>query len=117
MSTETKQPELTESVASVAAESAEELLPEDTIDDQQLPFGFAKRHKVLLELNQEPALLYHTSDTPLEIFSEVRRYHAGALVLKELPQDQFEPLLTQAYQRDSSAAKQLMEDLGIKPLR
>ena len=29
MSTETKQPELTESVASVAAESAEELLPED----------------------------------------------------------------------------------------
>ena len=64
MSTETRQPELTESVASVAAESAEELLPEDTIDDQQLPFGFAKRHKVLLELNQEPALLYHTSDTP-----------------------------------------------------
>ena len=112
MNTEAKQPELTESVASVAAESAEELLPEEAVDDQQLPFGFAKRHKVLLELNQEPALLYHTSDTPLEIFSEVRRYHAGALVLKELPQDQFEPLLTQAYQRDSSAAKQLMEDLG-----
>ncbi|HAU93845.1 MAG TPA: type II secretion system protein GspE, partial [Alteromonas sp.] len=112
MSTEAKQPELTESVASVAAESAEELLPEEAVDDQQLPFGFAKRHKVLLELNQAPALLYHTSETPLEIFSEVRRYHAGALVLKELPQDQFEPLLTQAYQRDSSAAKQLMEDLG-----
>ena len=38
--------------------------PEQPDDEQviqterQLPFGFAKRHKVLLEINQEPALLY-----------------------------------------------------------
>ena len=92
--------------------------PEQPDDEQviqterQLPFGFAKRHKVLLEINQEPALLYHTSEAPLEVFAEVRRYYAAPLVLKELAQEQFEPLLTQAYQRDSSAAKQLMEDLG-----
>lgn len=92
--------------------------PEQPDDEQviqterQLPFGFAKRHKVLLEINQEPALLYHTSETRLEVFAEVRRFYAAPLVLKELAQEQFEPLLTQAYQRDSSAAKQLMEDLG-----
>ncbi|NVK55869.1 MAG: type II secretion system ATPase GspE [Alteromonadaceae bacterium] len=101
------------SAANVAAASAEELLPEAAaVDEQQLPFGFAKRHKVLLELNQSPALLYHTNETPVAMFSEVRRYYRGPLTLRELPQDQFEPLLTQAYQRDSSAAKQLMEDLG-----
>ena len=34
----------------------------------QLSFSFAKRHKVILETNETPAKLYHTSETPFHVF-------------------------------------------------
>lgn len=78
----------------------------------QLNFGFAKRHHVLLERNQTPALLYYTDSTPFTVFAEVRRFCGQPFELKKITEDAFERLLTTAFQRDSSAAKQLMEDLG-----
>lgn len=101
-----------DNLADVTSESPIPLAEHEVHDDRLLPFSFAKRHNVLLELNQEPALLYHTSETPVEIFSEVRRFFSGDLALSELPPEQFNSLLTKAYQRGSSEAKQLMEDLG-----
>lgn len=80
--------------------------------EKQLAFGYAKRNKVLLEINQEPAILYYTADTPFNAFAEVRRFHGAAFTPKEIDTDQFDQMLTAAFQRDSSAAKQLMEDLG-----
>ncbi len=87
----------------------EEVTPEDP---RQLSFSFAKRNRVLLETNREPALLYYTPDTPFNVFAEVRRFYGEGFTLSEIPTDEFESLLTKAFQRDSSAAKQLMEDLG-----
>lgn len=81
-------------------------------EHKQLAFGFAKRHQVLLDTGETPALLYHTGETDFAVFAEVRRYLDAPFVLREIPADQFESLLTQAFQRDSSAAKQLMEDIG-----
>ncbi|MDN4502948.1 type II secretion system ATPase GspE [Alteromonadaceae bacterium BrNp21-10] len=81
-------------------------------EHKQLGFGFAKRHHVLLDTADQPALLYHTNETAFEIFAEVRRYLGGPFTLKEIPVEEFEGLLTRAFQRDSSAAKQLMEDIG-----
>ncbi|WP_320411957.1 type II secretion system ATPase GspE [Alteromonas aquimaris] len=102
--------------ALVAQEEALEALPEEGMeadpDHRQLSFSFAKRNHVLLEENETPAILYHTKETPLSVFAEVRRFFGVPFRLKEIPVDQFEYLLTQAFQRDSSAAKQLMEDLG-----
>lgn len=79
---------------------------------KQLAFGFAKRHQVLLDHSQQPVLLYHTADTSFSVFSEVRRFVGGEFQLQEVPKDKFEELLTHAFQRGSSEAKQLMEDLG-----
>jgi Type II secretory pathway, ATPase PulE/Tfp pilus assembly pathway, ATPase PilB len=42
----------------------------------------------------------------------VRRLYGEPFVPKTIPANEFESLLTSAFQRDSSAAKQLMEDLG-----
>lgn len=85
---------------------------DDAQATKQLSFGFAKRHRVLLEVNQEPALLYYTNETPFTVFAEVRRFFDQPFTLQELPNERFEEMLTHAFQRDSSAAKQLMEDIG-----
>ena len=99
----------------------EQLSPEDGVDSEialeealprQVSFGFAKRHKVLLDVGEAPAVLYHTDAATLRTFAEVRRFLQEDFVLREIPEEQFESLLTKAFQRDSSAAKQLMEDIG-----
>jgi general secretion pathway protein E len=79
---------------------------------KQLAFSFAKRHKVLLDTGESPAALYHTIETDFAIFAEVRRFLGAEFRLKEIATSQFESILTSAFQRDSSAAKQLMEDIG-----
>ena len=84
----------------------------DESGHKQLAFSFAKRHKVLLDTGTTPATVYHTAMTDFAVFVEVRRFLQAEFVLKEIPEDQFETLLTNAFQRDSSAAKQLMEDIG-----
>jgi len=90
----------------------EDGLVEAPVGPRQLSFSFAKRNQVLLETNEEPALLYFTENTPFEVFAEVRRFFGEPFVPKTIAADEFENLLTSAFQRDSSAAKQLMEDLG-----
>ena len=87
-------------------------LPEEEAGPKQLSFSFAKRNQVLLETNETPAVLYFTENTPFDVFAEVRRFYGEPFVPKTIPADEFENLLTSAFQRDSSAAKQLMEDLG-----
>ena len=91
---------------------AEEGLPEQEGGPKQLSFSFAKRNQVLLEVNETPAVLYFTENTPFDVFAEVRRFYGEPFVPKSIPADEFESFLTTAFQRDSSAAKQLMEDLG-----
>ncbi|KXI28273.1 type II secretion system ATPase GspE [Paraglaciecola hydrolytica] len=86
--------------------------PIDEPEHKQLAFSFAKRHQVLLDTGETPAILYHTIDTQLAVFAEVRRFLGAEFRLKEIELGRFETLLTQAFQRDSSAAKQLMEDIG-----
>lgn len=91
-----------------------ELADEEQLEPEhrQLAFSFAKRHKVLLDTADEPALLYHTGATEFSVFAEVRRFFGAEFILHEVPDERFEQLLTNAFQRDSSAAKQLMEDIG-----
>ncbi|MFT4937313.1 MAG: general secretion pathway protein E [Paraglaciecola sp.] len=86
--------------------------PIDEPEHKQLAFSFAKRHKVLLDTGETPAILYHTAETDFLIFAEVRRFLGAEFRLKEIETNKFERLLTNAFQRDSSAAKQLMEDIG-----
>lgn len=87
-------------------------MPVDEPEHKQLAFSFAKRHQVLLDTGENPAILYHTQDTEFQIFAEVRRFLGAEFRLKEVELDKFETILTRAFQRDSSAAKQLMEDIG-----
>ncbi|MCY1506878.1 Type II secretion system protein E [compost metagenome] len=78
---------------------------------RRLPFGFAKRHGVLLLDGLEPCLA-HRPGVELVALAEARRFAGRGLPLRPLSLDAFEQALAQAYQHDSSAAMQLAEDLG-----
>lgn len=78
----------------------------------RLPFGFAKRHGVLLQQQHDGWLLYVQPTTRPESVLEVRRLLAESFTVKSLSATEFEALLEASYQRDSSEAQQLMEDIG-----
>lgn len=90
-----------------------EVMPdEDEAIGLQVPFSFAKRHKVLLGLDTDPISLFYTEQTALHSIAEVRRYLGARIQMRIVNQDDFEQVLTDSFQRGSSEAKQLMEDLG-----
>ncbi|MBM34684.1 MULTISPECIES: type II secretion system ATPase GspE [unclassified Arsukibacterium] len=78
----------------------------------RLPFSFAKRHGVLLQQQPNGWLLYVQPTTRPESVLEVRRLLAEGFTVKALSATEFETLLEASYQRDSSEAQQLMEDIG-----
>ena len=78
----------------------------------RLPFGFAKRHGVLLQQQPQGWHLYiHAATLPAAVL-EVRRMLAEPFQISRLSAVEFEALLEASYQRDSSEAQQLMEDIG-----
>lgn len=78
----------------------------------RLPFGFAKRYGVLLKQQLDSWVLYVQPATQPEALLEVRRLLAEPFTVQKLDALAFEALLEASYQRDSSEAQQLMEDIG-----
>ena len=78
---------------------------------QTLPFAFARRFGVVL-LNDERAELVCMKPPSLSTLAEVRRLAGAEFGVRMADEQEFETLLTDAYSRDSSAAKQMVEDLG-----
>ncbi|RCW29942.1 type II secretion system ATPase GspE [Pseudidiomarina tainanensis] len=96
---------------------------------KRLPFAFAKRHGVIVampasapdntdvaadestEVTSKPVVHARQGVSPHTLL-EVRRVLGRSFAIEYHPNDEFEAILTQAYQRDSSEAKQLMEDIG-----
>ncbi|OBT10147.1 type II secretion system protein GspE [Vibrio sp. UCD-FRSSP16_10] len=80
----------------------------------RLPFGFAKRFSVVLELNAEgnEYQLFYVDPIQTATLLEVTRVSPLPIELVELDKSSFESKLSDSYQRDSSEARQLMEDIG-----
>ncbi|WP_057832769.1 type II secretion system ATPase GspE [Colwellia sp. TT2012] len=79
-----------------------------------LSFAFAKRHSVLISTDADTGgyILHCLADVNFDIIVEVRRILKAPFNFDYLLLPAFELLLTQAYQRDSSEAQQMMEDIG-----
>lgn len=86
-----------------------------------LPFGFAKRHSVLVNIveneknicnERDNYVLHCIANVNPDIVLEVRRILKVPFIIEYHSADEFELLLTIAYQRDSSEAQQLMENIG-----
>lgn len=78
----------------------------------RLPFSFANRFKVVFEPHDEGSVLYYVEPLALNALQEVKRVVRQPFSLQALASEEFDTKLTQAYQRDSSEARQLMEDIG-----
>lgn len=96
----------------VAADQAAFDDSEEVFVDQRLPFSFAKRHNVLIDDHDEALKLHCLNDVKGDVLLEVRRVVKRPFEVVYHDFDTFEQLLTIAYQRDSSEAKQMMEDIG-----
>lgn len=81
-------------------------------EQHRLPFGFAKRHNVLISKDDSGFVLHCLPEVTNEILVEVRRILRTPFKINFHSSDEFELALTIAYQRDSSEAQQMMEDIG-----
>jgi general secretion pathway protein E len=78
----------------------------------RLPFGFAKRHNVLFQKKDDALILHCLANVDVNALIEARRVVKQPFSLVTETAEKFELLLAHAYQRDSSEAKQMMEDIG-----
>lgn len=88
------------------------LTEEEEVSSGLLPFVFANTHGVVLANEESGTVLYCKQSVSPSILLEVRRRTSGSFQVEVLPDDKFEATLTETYQRDSSEARQLMEDIG-----
>lgn len=88
-------------------------MSEIEIEQKRLPFGFSKRHGVVLEYSGGRGVeLIHRADTPIDIMGEAQRF-AGIRVIPVLVSDEdFAVALSKSYQSDSEENMQMVEDLG-----
>ena len=80
-----------------------------------LPFAFARRFGVVITcqpMDGNKADVACKTQPTLTTLSEVRRIVKCELVVRVVAEEEFETLLTQAYSRDASEARQMVEDLG-----
>ncbi|MEE4191729.1 MAG: type II secretion system ATPase GspE [Halieaceae bacterium] len=78
---------------------------------RSLPFTFAKQNGILLQDGEVPTIL-HQGPLTVPLLAELRRFLGGPFALEEVPGEQFQRRLTQAYQRDNNEASQVAEDLS-----
>lgn len=78
----------------------------------RFPFGFAKRHSVLISQDKEGLVLHCLPNVSTDIILETRRILRAPFRFDFQNAEKFEQLLTIAYQRDSSEAQQMMQDIG-----
>ncbi|WP_068715566.1 type II secretion system ATPase GspE [Vibrio tritonius] len=94
-----------------------DILSEEVVQPtlRRLPFSFANRFKMLLEWNQEftESELCYVPPISIEALVEVKRVAKTSFALKAVSESEFESKLTVVYQRDSSEARQLMQDIGV----
>ncbi|MCP4089453.1 MAG: type II secretion system protein GspE, partial [Gammaproteobacteria bacterium] len=103
----------------VANEIAEppEILAEDVSDglsDQlRIPFLFARRHGVILTSSKsDKACVSYKEGASATGLRELQRVTGKPLELQKIEDQEFETILSQVYQTDSSDAMQAMEGLG-----
>ncbi|MEW6728608.1 MAG: type II secretion system ATPase GspE [Pseudomonadota bacterium] len=77
-----------------------------------LPYGFAKRHGLLMQAEGEGVVLLHRPQPDVAAIGEARRVIGQPFALREVDPATFDQLLARAYQRGSSEAMDSLGELG-----
>ncbi len=84
----------------------------DGVNEELVPYSFAKKHNVLVSLLDSGAAMVSCVETPkLFVLSELKRKLNCRLELNQLGQSEFEEQLRVAYDKGGSQATQLMDDI------
>ena len=87
--------------------------PTTTVEIRRPPYGFAKRHGVLIGEEIEGRVnLFHRPDVKTSAIAEVRRFLGKPITLSPISGTEFDTLLTQFYDSSAGGAVAMMEDLG-----
>jgi len=92
-------------------EPAEQAITEQS-SQLKLPFSFAKRCGIVLETRSQGTMAVFKEGLQPHVLTEVFRYAGKELQLEEVGNDDFERILGQVYQADSSEAMDMVEGLG-----
>ena len=89
-------------------------LPDNTPSRPRLPpYGFAKRHGLLVETGEDGMLtVYHRDAVEPRLIAELRRFLGRPIRLQGIAAEDFENLLARAYDRGDAQAQAMMSDLG-----
>jgi len=86
---------------------------ETDFEERRIPFLFARRHGVVItSVEQDKAMVSYREDASPAGLRELQRFTGKPLQLNKIDGDEFEAILAQVYQTDSSDAMQAMEGLG-----
>lgn len=90
-----------------------ELDENDVVESAYIPYSFAKKHNVLVDIQEDGSAKVSCIDTPkLVVLSELKRRLNTRLVLNKLPSSEFDNYLRSVYDKGGSQATQLMDDMG-----
>ncbi|MDH5424545.1 MAG: type II secretion system ATPase GspE [Gammaproteobacteria bacterium] len=88
-------------------------MSDESIQIPVIPYAFAKRHGVLVtNTHDDVAEILYRQDTSPQSLSEVKRVIGKSLKLSLASNEQFDALLTQAYEQNSDQAMAMMEGVG-----
>ena len=97
----------------VSDPQAVDAAPQESPKLKRLPFGFAKRHGVLLSaLTSEAASLQCRETVSSLTLAELRRYFSAPLKLEVMADKDFDQLLQQSYEGGSAEAFDMMDSMG-----
>ena len=104
--------ELETDALAVESPPADDATPID-VDIAQIPYAFAKKHNVLVNLEADSTARVTCVQTPkLPVLSELKRRLNRRLVLERVSASEFDNQLRAAYDKGGSHATQLMDDMG-----
>lgn len=90
-------------------------IPEGSAVPRLLPFAYARRFGVLLvdrDSDDGHATVACRAQPSLTTLAEVKRFAGRPIRVRMVPDEEFESLVSSTYARDSSAARQMVEDMG-----
>ena len=79
-----------------------------------LPFTFARRFGVAITTTNgaQPVDVAYRKQPDLTVLAELRRFAGAPIALRHVSDEEFEAILSATYSRDSSQARQMVEDMG-----
>jgi len=78
----------------------------------QLPFAFANRYRLMVDVSDGQPVCLYTDQTPLSALLEMRRYLDTELTFEKVSGEHLELSLGRYYQQSSQANMELMEQIG-----